>query len=161
MLYFRLWLAYARHCAKCFVESRIAPSNVANAEVLGREVFSRSNFTVSTGRIKPGLFLPKEIDRKPLSVNRLSLARRKLFVALGQLHGSRRQNNFYGFAELSAEAVRQVRGDDGWQMDVRGTFLFGNPLHADLSISEEKGIDYDLLIADQLCMKAKFRGLQE
>lgn len=161
MPYFSLWLAYVRYLVvSIFYHSR-SPNVVLDSEMLGREVFFRSHIRESANRVKPGLFLPKESERRPFSVNRLTLANRLIFVALGKVQARARRSNFYGFAELTAAEARRVRGDDGWQMDVRGTPTLRNPLHADLSIWDDKGKDYDLMIAGQLCEFAHFSGFSD
>lgn len=157
MLYFRLWSAFLKHCLRASSRS-ISPISVADSELLGREVFSEKNIKKSTNEVKPGLFMPKEFDRKPISVNRLGFADRSLFFRLGRIHARKRRLTFYGFAELTAQHARQVKGDDGWQMDVRGTPVVRNPFHADLTIQEGKDKSYDLMIAQQICRFARFRG---
>lgn len=156
MLYYRLWLAYFRHVVRA-VSQRRSPHFVADFELLGREVFSGNHIRKGAKKVKPGLFLHKRSRRRPFSVNRMSLANRSLFMALGRLHGQKRNHTFYGVAQFTAAMVRTVQGDDGWQMQVRGTPSFANPLHADLTIPEDKGKDYDIMIADQLCKIAEFK----
>src|SRR3990172_12189635 len=101
MRYYRLWLAYFRHVVRAFTQ-RQSPHFVADFELLGREVFSESHIRKSAKKVKPGLFLHKKSRRRPISVNRMSLANRSLFMALGRIHGQKRDHTFYGVAEFTA-----------------------------------------------------------
>ena len=158
MLYFRLWFAFLQHCFRALFHSSSSLVSIVNSELLGREVFSEKLIRKSTNEVRPGLFMPKESDRRPLSVNRLNFADRILFLRLGGKHARNRRLTFYGFAELTAQQARQVKSDEGWQMDVRATPKVTNPFHADLTIQEDKDKSYDLMIAEQICRFARFRG---
>lgn len=159
--YFRL------SCSLWFSFSRLAftrtldlssPRKVADGELLGRALFSGH---YKKGKVLASAFMPKQSSRD-LSTNRLSCAPIELYVSLSKRDANTRSIRsgndigFYGFAVLKASELRGIELDGAKCLDAFGTPSIMNPLHADITLPEYEGKDYDLLVADQLIDISRF-----
>lgn len=88
--------------------------------------------------------------RKNVSVNRLSLIPPKLALRVAEKHAAARGHNFYGFAQILAQRVRETGAN------ARGTPDLKNPFHADIQFPPDEGKDFILNIARQLAERAQF-----
>ena len=131
--------------------------SIIDDEILGREIFSKKNIRKSSSTVKVNAFLIPNV-RTAISVSRLGIAPRHLIESLGKEHAIRRvpEQTFYGFGELSADALKAIRLDDGSDIPVRGTPTLTNPFHADIRLPKDDGDDYRLEIADCLAQIARF-----
>jgi len=124
-----------------------SPLRVEDSERLGRELFSGH---LKGKRLKVNAFLINEKSESGLSLDRLSLAPRRLFSAVGRAAAARRSVKFKGFATLDCAKLRSVEMDDGIRLDAVGDPTLENAFHADVALLPDKGDDYYLLVATEL-----------
>lgn len=159
----KLWVLFLQHSSSALAGLR-SPMSVNDREVMGRELFSGHLDNKKKRRLKPNVFMPK--DKKGISVNRLSLAPRDLFLALARRHLYKRRRratatNFYGFAEISAGDIRNasIGGSDN-RCEVQGTVTAANPFHADIRLPPDTEKDARLEVARQLLEAARYEPLK-
>jgi len=124
-----------------------SPLNVKNNETLGRELFSGH---LKGKRLRVNAFLINEISESGISLDRLSLAPRRLFSAVGREAAAKRSVNFKGFAEFDCASLRAIELDDGTRLDAVGDPTFENAFHADVALMPDRGDDYYLFVATEL-----------
>jgi hypothetical protein len=150
---FELWLRFVYYCARTIARVR-SPFAIAPTEILGRELFS-GHVNNAGNVLKPNAFLINHKSEFGISLDRMSLAPRHLFAALGEKAAARRNVRFKGFCTIEPDAISKVQHDGTSVLRVRGEPTCPNPCHANVPLPRDRDKDFYLLMATELLRYAK------
>ena len=153
MFFFKIWSLFLSFSINCLLRFN-SPLLVKDYEVLGRAAFS--NYVTKDNRsLKINAFKVNLKKIEPISLDRLSLAARSLFITLSAKAARRRSINFYGYGEIGADTLRKIKIDNN-HLDVIGVPMIENPFHAEIPLPPDKDEDYYMEVALELKDGAKY-----
>lgn len=151
MFFFKIWIRFLGFSFKRLFNFQ-SPLLVDDDETLGRAAYS--GHVNKHGVLKINIYKVNK-NKDPISCDRLTLAPRKFFIALSTADAKRRDVTFYGFAEIIAKTLRNIRVDEH-KLDAKGTLTRHNPFHAEVPLPTDKNEDYYMEIALRLKDYSKY-----
>src|SRR5258708_37347057 len=148
MLYFSAWVRFLGFAVKQLLLLRW-PLSIANRETLGRALF-RGHTKWNKKDLQVNACLINAQSEWEISLSRLFLAPRMLFVRVFLAGARRREIHFYGFGEIQAGDVRKLRIDSDPYPNVHAAPTWQNPFHAGIPLPPDREKDYYMEVARQM-----------